>query len=163
MSIMGMNFFTYNFTWFIRYFITYFIVHIIASAIVSSALKFVPFIIILVVFILFDIVLIVQSLFIQLFFTRARIGVVIALLFFMIQYVISFAISNSNNPTQGVNDVASIVPHIGFILAFQTMLYAESVQIKLTFNGVLNNYSIATALGFFVLNIVVWLLLYWYL
>jgi ATP-binding cassette subfamily A (ABC1) protein 3 len=63
-------------------------------------------------------VLIVQSFFIQVFFTRAKIGVVIALLFFIIQYILSFLTSNSDNPTLGVNSAASIIPHVGLILAF---------------------------------------------
>jgi ATP-binding cassette, subfamily A (ABC1), member 3 len=99
MSIMGMSMFTYYFTWFIRYFITYLIVHIPASVFVWHSLIYVPIYIPLITFLLFDIVLIVQSFFIQVFFTRAKIGVVIALLFFLGQFIISFVVSNSDNPT----------------------------------------------------------------
>jgi len=113
---MGMNLFTYNFTWFLRYFFTYLIIHLIGTLIVVGSLSYVPFIITFVVFILFDIVLIIQSWFIQVFFTKARIGVVMALLFFMIQYVISFL--KSDNASQSSNTWISIIPHVGLILAF---------------------------------------------
>ena len=99
MSIMGMSMFTYYFTWFIRYFITFLIVHIPASVFVWHALIYVPIYIPLVTFLLFDVVLIFQSFFIQVFFTRAKIGVIIALLFFLGQFIISFVVSNSDNPT----------------------------------------------------------------
>lgn len=89
----------YYFTWFIRYLVVYLIIHIIGSIIIARALPNVPFIIPFVIFILFDILLIVQSFFIQTFFSRSKIGVVIALLFFLVQYILSFVSSNSDNPT----------------------------------------------------------------
>jgi len=118
MSIMGMKLPIYYVTWFIRYFIVCFIIHLIGSVIIARTLPKVGFIVPFVVFILFDLVLIVQSFFIQTFFTRSRIGVVIALLFFLIQYVISFVSSNSDNPTSEVNTSLSIIPHCAFILSF---------------------------------------------
>lgn len=124
MSIMGMILPVYYVTWFIRYFVTLLVIHIIGSAIISATLPHVKFIVPFIVFILFDIVIIIQSFFIQTFFTRAKLGVVIALLFFLIQYIISFISSNSDNPTLKVNTAISIVPHIAFILSFETMFYA---------------------------------------
>ena len=99
MSIMGMSMFTYYFTWFVRYYITFIIVHVPASFFVWNSLKNVPIYIPLITFLLFDLVLIIQSFFIQVFFSRAKIGVVIALLFFLGQYIVSFVVSNSDNPT----------------------------------------------------------------
>ena len=163
MSIMGMNIPLYYFTWFIRYFMVFLVIHIIGSAIVAKTLSHVSFIIPFVVFILFDILLIIQSFFIQTFFSRSKIGVVIALLFFLVQYILSFISSNSDNPTLSVNRALSIVPHAAFILAFETIVYAESVKINLTFSEELNNYSIGTAIISFIINILFWLLLTWYL
>lgn len=163
MSIMGMHLPVYYVTWFIRYFVTCLVIHLIGSAIVSATLKQVNFIIPLVIFLLFDIVIIIQSFFIQTFFTRAKLGVVIALLFFLIQYIISFISSNSDNPTLGVNTALSIIPHIALILSFQTMLYAEGVQMKASFTQTMNNYTIGTCIISCVLNIIVYLFLTWYL
>ena len=118
MSIMGMNLPVYYVTWFIRYFITCFIIHLIGSIIVARTLPHVGFIVPFIVFLLFDIVIIIQSFFIQTFFTRSKIGVVIALLFFLVQFIISFVSTNSDNPSLGVNTAVSIIPHCALILSF---------------------------------------------
>ena len=133
MSIMGMSTFTYYFTWFIRYFAVFFVIHLIGSALMVVAFPRVNFAVFFFIFILFDLVLIFQAFFIQIFFTRAKIGIVIGLLFFVLQYVISFAISTSDNPTLRVNQAASIIPHIAFILSLRTTVYADSVRATLDF------------------------------
>ena len=163
MNIMGMQLPVYYVTWFIRYFVTCVIIHLIGSAIIAGVLPKVGFIIPFVIFILFDIVLIIQSFFIQTFFTRAKLGVVIALLFFLIQYIISFISSNSDNPTLSVNSGLSVIPHIAFILSFETMLYAESVKMNASFTETLNNYTIGTCIISCILNAIVYLFLTWYL
>ena len=163
MSIMGMKMSNYYFSWFIRYFAVYLVLHLISAAIVSGQLKNVPFYIPFIVFILFDVVLIIQNFFIQVFLTRAKIGVVISLLFFIVQYILSFISTNSDNPTLGVNVGISIIPHAAFIIAFQTMLYAESNQLTASFGTTMNNYVISVALASFILNIIFYLLLTWYL
>lgn len=135
----------------------------ICAAIIVNQFTNVPFYIPFIVFILFDIVLIVQNFFIQVFLSRAKIGVVISLLFFIIQYVLSFISTNSDNPTIGVNAGISIIPHAAFIIAFQTMLYAQSSQITPTFGLEINNYVIGYAIASFIFNIVFYLILTWYL
>lgn len=95
MSIMGMKLWLYYLTWFLRYFIVYLVIHLIGSAILVAAMPNVPYGMILLVFILFDIVLIFQSFFIQIFFTRAKLGVVVALLFFILQYVINYVVATT--------------------------------------------------------------------
>lgn len=115
---MGMNLPVYYVTWFIRYFVTLLVIHLIGSIIVARTLPNVGFIVPFIIFLLFDIVLIVQSFFVQTFFTKSKLGVVIALLFFLIQYIISFISSNSDNPTLGVNTGLSVIPHVAFILSF---------------------------------------------
>lgn len=163
MNIMGMNLPVYYVTWFIRYFITCLVIHLIGSAIIAATLPHVGFIIPFICLILFDIVIIVQSFFIQTFFSRAKLGVVIALLFFLIQYIISFISSNSDNPTLKVNTALSIIPHIALILSFETMLYSESVKINASFTETLSNYTIGICIISCVLNIIFYLALTWYL
>jgi hypothetical protein len=62
--------------------------------------------------------------FIPVFLSRVKVGVVISLLFFIIQYILSFIATNSHNPTIEVNAGISIIPQAALILAFRTMLYA---------------------------------------
>ena len=161
MYIMGMKGKNYYFSWFMRYFIVLVCIHLICSVIIARVLSNVPFYIPFIVFILFDVVMIIQSFFIQVFLSRAKIGVVIALLFFLIQYIISFL--SSDTSTTAVNSGISIVPHAAFTLAFKTMIFAESYQITPTFGDNINNYAIGTALASFILNAIFYLILTWYL
>lgn len=163
MSIMGMHTRNYYFSWFMRYFIVMVIIHFFCSLILVSQLTNVPFYMPFILFVLFDIVLISQSFFVQVFLSRSKIGVVIALLFFMVQYILSFLSSNSDNPTLSVNGSLSIVPHCALIIAFQTLLYADSNQVTPTFSAELNYYVIGYALASFILNALFYLLLTWYL
>ena len=114
-------------------------------------------------YILFDIVLIIQNFFIQVFLTRAKIGVVISLLFFVIQFILSFIATNSNNPSIGLYSAISVVPHVAFVLSFQTILYTYAYQITPSLSGTYNNYVIAYALISFAVNAVVYLILFIYL
>jgi len=118
MSIMGMHLSMYYFTWFIRYFGTCIVIHGIGTFLVVWMLPKVNFIVPLTVFLSFDMLIIIQSFFIQTFFTRAKIGVVIALLFFLTQFVVSFVSSNSDNPSSRINMLLSIIPHCGYLLSF---------------------------------------------
>jgi len=99
MKIMGMSMGKYYLTWFIRYFVIYIIVHGIISGVFSYIMKYIPFYVFFILFILFDIVLILQSFFIQVFLSRAKLGVVISLLLFAIQFILSVISTNSKNPT----------------------------------------------------------------
>ena len=162
MSIMGMKTWIYYFTWFLRYFIEYAIVHLICAAIFSASFKSVPYYIPLVVFLLFDILLIVQNFFIQMFVTRSKIGIVFALLFFIAQYVIYYTVANNPDATVSIYRAVSIVPHIAFILAFKEMLYAESLRNVLTFTELVNKYTIVTCIVSLILNIIFWGLLAMY-
>ena len=155
--------FKYYFSWFMRYFIVMFIIHFLCSIIFVGVLPVVPFYIPFITFIFFDILLIIQNFFIQVFLTRSKIGVVISLLFFLVQFILSFIATNSDNPTIGVNTAISVVPHAAFVLAFRTMLFAQSVGTTPTFSGTLNNYTIGTAILSFFINIIVYLILTWYL
>lgn len=121
---MGMKIRNYYFSWFVRYYAVYVALHLICACIIQASLKSIPFYIPFIIFILFDLVLVMQNFFIQVFLTRAKIGVVISLLFFVLQYVLSFISTNSDNPTLSVNSVLSVIPHVAFVLAFQTMIYA---------------------------------------
>jgi hypothetical protein len=108
-------------------------------------------------------VLIVQSFFIQIFVTRAKIGMLLALVLFVFQYAINYAVSSNSNVTQGINTGASIIPHVAYVLAFRSMLYGTSFQMKVTLTALLNNYTIVTAWLSFIFNIIFWSLISWYL
>jgi ATP-binding cassette subfamily A (ABC1) protein 3 len=160
MYIMGMKGFNYYFSWFCRYFFVFLVVHLISSSLIAIWLKNIPFYVIFLPLILFDILIIIQNFFIQVFLSRAKIGVIVALLFYLLQFIISFIASNSK--TLNVNAALSIVPHAALVLAFKTILYAESYQASINFTSVLNNYVIGYALISLVVNILVYTFLTWY-
>ena len=163
MSIMGMQLKIYYITWFIRYFVIYLIVHAIGSSILISALSHVPYHIPFIIFILFDILLIIQSFFIQIFFTRSKIGIIFALVFFVVQYSMNYIIVNIKEPSLAIHQLISIVPHSAFILAFKEMAYAQSNSISLNFTMEANSYTLITAVISIVCNIVFWTILLIYL
>ena len=160
---MGMRGINYYFSWFIRYFVVYLVIHLLCSVILARRFEYIPFHVMLLVFILFDITIIIQNFFIQVFLTRAKIGVVISLLFFLVQFIISFIPVNSDNPSLSVNRAVSLIPHVGIILAFRTMIYCQSFQIDANFSDVFNDYVIGYAFMGFFINIILYLFLTWYL
>lgn len=99
MSITGMKLYIYYGTWFIRYFIIFAIIHAANSAILCYAFPNLPYYIPITLYLLFDTVLILQSFFIQIFVTRAKIGIIFALVFFVVQYAINYTISNNTDVT----------------------------------------------------------------
>jgi hypothetical protein len=137
MKIMGMTGINYYLTWFLRYFAIYVVIHCISSYILYRTFTVVSYPIILLTFVLFDIVLVVQAFFIQVFFTRAKIGIVIGLLFFCLQFIVNFLVRNSDNPTYDQAVYGSISPHSAFISALREMLYCSSLYIPLGFNEVI--------------------------
>lgn len=163
MRIMGMRMRYYYLTWFMRYFIIYAIIHGVASGILAYQLKYVPFYVPYILFLLFDSVIITQNFFVQVFVSRAKLGVVITLLFFVLQYVVSLLITNSSSQTEGFNTIMSIVPHVAYILSFTNILYFQSKQVTASFMTSINNYTLRTALFSFAGNILVYLILLWYL
>lgn len=162
MKIMGMKMRDYYFSWFIRYFVIYVIVHAAVSAMIAYQLSNVPIYVPFIIFILFDITIIIQNFFVQVFVSRARLGIIMALLFFVGQFVVSYVIINDPNPTQWSKLILSIIPHVAYIFSFQNLLYFQSNQITATFTATQNSYTLTTALISFGGNIIMYLLFLWY-
>lgn len=158
-----MKMYIYYFTWFIRYFIIYLLIHLFNSFIFSYAFPRVPYYYPLIIYLLFDAVLIIQSFFIQIFVTRSKIGIIFALLFFTLQFAFNYAVKNNSDTGETVLKAIAIVPHIAYILAFKTMIYAESVRVPVTMTALLNKYTIITSVISLLGNIVFWIVLTWYL
>lgn len=99
MKIMGMTGWSYYLTWLMRYLIVYVVIHAISAFILFKAFKVIAYEVVLITFLLFDLVLVVQAFFVQIFFTKAKIGIIVGLLFFCVQFVVNFVVRNSDNPT----------------------------------------------------------------
>lgn len=93
MIIMGMKLRYYNITWFLRYFFVYFVIHLIISGLTVVALPSIPYYVPLVILFLFDILLVVQGFFTQIFFERGVYGIIFACLIFAIESSLSLVLS----------------------------------------------------------------------
>jgi hypothetical protein len=133
MYIIGMTGFNYYFTWFVRTFVVYEVVFLISSIVLSQLIPHFTFYVPFLVWTFFGIVLILQSFFVQVFLTRAKIGLIFAFFFFIIQYVLSFIVANDNSPSLSVNLGISFVPHVAVILSFKTLIYCQSYDISANF------------------------------
>ena len=123
MYLMGMNGFSYYFSWFLRYFIVYLVIFIIEAIILSSVLKYIPFYVVLIVNIPYGLALIAQLYFIQVFTTRAKVGVLFAVVAYIFQYGFSLIATNPANSSLFINALVSIAPHSAIVLAYRTLVY----------------------------------------
>lgn len=124
---MGLGY--YYGAWFIRFFLTFGVVHGVCTFIICYCFPRIPWYIPLILYLLFDIVLLIQSFLIQIFVTRSKIGIILALVFFILQYSANYAISNNKNANEQIYNLLSIIPHVAYVLAFKNIIYADSYRI----------------------------------
>ena len=133
MSIMGMRVDYYFVTWFIRSWSVLLAIHLVASGLLMIVLTQSSYGMVLLVFVLFDVVLVLQAQFIQMFFASRQTGIISSAFFFVIQYLLAMSITFESNATYTANLVISIVPHAAIMLFFRTLLYSESVNATIGF------------------------------
>ena len=163
MYIMGMSGFSYYFSWFVRYFAVYLTLFIIVSTVLSSVFTYMPFHVLLVVGLSFGLCLMGQLFFIQVFTTRAKIGILISVVIYAFQYIFSLIATYSDYPTLIVNALVSLSPHSAYILAFRTLLYCQSYKITASFTEEVNNYIIGYEVLTCLVNAAFFFILTWYL
>jgi len=97
MKIMGMS----NSSFYLSWLISYALIYLMSSIIITLILKATifsrsSFILILICHTLFCWSLLAQSLFIQVFFTSAKLGNIVAMVFFLIMYMTSFLLNSGD-------------------------------------------------------------------
>ena len=100
MIIMGMKIQYYYITWFIRYFLAYFVIHVVGTGWIVGTLPSIPYQIPFLIFILFDIVLVLQAAIVQFPFKRTIYGVISACLVFALQSSIIGIIAEPDAPSE---------------------------------------------------------------
>ena len=133
MYIMGMTGLSYNFSWFVRYLAIYFTLFLVVGIVLSTTLTYMSFHMIFLLGISFGLCLMSQAFFVQVFTTRAKIGILMGVVFYAVQYVFSLLVTYSDNPSIFVNALVSILPHSAYIIAYRTLIYCESFNIQATF------------------------------
>lgn len=162
---MGMTNTSFYLSWFITYFcVLLFIVIMVSIIMVKYVLSSVTFEIFFFIYLMFAITLIFQAIFISVFFTRAKPGIVFAIVFFLLQYL--FRSFMGNGPTATALKLVSLSPHTAFTLAINTMLSFQFNLQKITFSNydtVIGNYSVKTAYDYMAVNMFFWMFLSLYL
>jgi ATP-binding cassette subfamily A (ABC1) protein 3 len=164
--MMGMTSFNYYFSWFIHYFTLYLIINIAHTIILSNTFRQVDISLIFVNFLLFDLVLIFQSFLVQTLCTRAKIGIMFGLLFYAVQFLISFYYKSNTEKTYEMAFIVSLSPHGACILGLKEMVYAQSVEKSLDWSNlgdVVNYTTLNMVFGSLIVNLLVWAVLFLYL
>ena len=140
MKMMGMNNTAFYASWLITYGIISFISVLLTTLLFKLFFKNSNFLILFLWEWLFVLCLLAQALFISVFFTRPRSGIMAGLLFFFIQYYVNQMVSASSDVTIAVKTAASIAPHAA-------MSFASGVFIE--FEVFLEYFSKGFSLGFY--------------
>ena len=162
MKVMGMSSFLYYATWGFRYFVIYLIAHLATTLIFYFTFQYVSFSLIFVTYLLFDLVLIVQSLFVQTFFIDSVLGTLTALTLFFIQYIGSFVIKSIEVPQEMQLLTASICPYTALVMIMEEIFYSNFSRKTVTwsmFNHRVYNYRVSIGIASLLINILVWGLL----
>lgn len=120
------------------------------------------FSLIFVTYLLFDLVLIVQSLFVQTFFIDSVLGTLTALTLFFIQYIGSFVIKSIEVPQEMQLLTASICPYTALVMIMEEIFYSNFSRETVTwsmFNHRVYNYRVSIGIASLLINILVWGLL----
>ncbi|EAR86885.2 ABC transporter family protein (macronuclear) [Tetrahymena thermophila SB210] len=167
MKVMGMSDTSFYLAWIIHYLIIYALCSLFAVIILKTAIfKESDFSVLFVWHFLFGITLIFQSLFITTFFTRAKIGNIIGMVFFLLQYMVIFVIRQQDDVTKSMKNGVSILSHTGTTLACDVYLLIESQQKGITWSNLdfqIENYSVLTNFYMNIINIIIFFVLSIYL
>ncbi|EAR81921.2 ABC transporter family protein (macronuclear) [Tetrahymena thermophila SB210] len=163
MKVMGMSNSSFYASWIIYYFIIYFL----CSILVSSALKGSIYVssdwsVIFVWHLIFGISLIFQSIFITTFFTKAQVGNIFAMVFFLFQYMAIIILSNYDNPSKNDKIGVSFLPQAGTSLACDVFLISESSKKGIQWSNLteeIDNYSVFINIYMNLINIFIFIIL----
>ncbi|KAL4488927.1 hypothetical protein ABPG72_005714 [Tetrahymena utriculariae] len=163
MKVMGMSDVSFYVSWVLYYFIIYVLISLlVASVLRGSIFKHTDWSVLFVWHLLFGISLIFQSLFITTFFTKARVGNIVAMVFFLFQYMVVFIVQGNTDPSQQTKVSTSILSHTGTTFACDVYLLIEAQQKGITWSNLgqtIDNYSISINMGMNILNIFIFIIL----
>lgn len=151
--------------WLIHYFFMYFIVSLCHSAIVCLTLSQVSFTLTLTSFLLLDLVLIVQSFFVHSVCSRTKIGLMVGLTLYAIQFLVSFVYKSNTVKTFGMAQLVSVSPIGACILILKEMVFAQSVGHQVNWANLMEIVNFTCTfnnLASLVANIIFWLIVFLY-
>lgn len=156
MKMMGMNDSSFYLSWIITYVIIFTVISIIEAILLrASIMKKSNGFIVWVWIWLFLMCLLFQALFVSVFFTRTKSGLIAGFLFFFLLYIIN-AIVGTNEVPDSTKVWASLSSHAAMAFSADSFLVAEARQGGITPETArikINGYAVSTSIGFFILNI----------
>ena len=168
MKMMGLNNTQFYLSWIITYLIIYTLISVLGvSLLINQVFPHSSWIYLFLIYWLFCICLLFQSMFISVFFTKSLFGIIVSILFYLLMFLVIVIVqSNQNSLTDQFMWLASMSPQASISFAFDTILAIESQSRGLnsdTFTYMNNHYSVEMCLVMLMVNIVFYLLLFIYL
>ena len=166
MSMMGLSSFAYWSSWITYYTLVYLVIAIFATVIIGLIIfSYSNFFLIFVFFFFFGLSCMAFSVFISVFFSRAKTALTLGIMIFIITFFVSFAV---DDPSSSGSDkrVASIIPSVAFILGLKVIIELEIGKVGIIFDTAgtdIDNYTFNTSLVFLICDTIVLFILAYYL
>ncbi|KAL4429303.1 hypothetical protein ABPG74_002289 [Tetrahymena malaccensis] len=166
MKMMGMDNFQFYQSWIVTYTIKNIFISILIAGLLNGCIfKDGSFLFLFSFYNLFCQVLIFQGLFISTFFSRARVGLLAAMVFFLGQFI-AFMSIDIKSASKDTLTMLSLIPHAGVSLSVSHFLYFQSNGQSIDFsilNQSFNGYKQYFTFVSLQINLVVFSLLFFYL
>lgn len=136
MKVMGMTNTSYYGSWILHEFLVFLVCSIFTAGMVKATLPRIDYFVPLILYVLYGLVLISQSLFIQVFFTRAKMVILFATFLFGFQYILTFLFKNSQEQSLSLSTGVSVSPVSGVSLALLAMVQYHSTGRTVNFGNI---------------------------
>ncbi|KAL4454192.1 hypothetical protein ABPG74_012149 [Tetrahymena malaccensis] len=167
MMMMGLGKAPFYLSWIITYLVYYFFISILVTIIFKFlVLTYTNFFVFFFFYYLYCISLLAQSLFITVFFTNQRPGILTATVFFLLQFIFVMFVMSKYNPTSSEYQTSSIFPQSAVGLAARIFLIYEGLQQNLGFgdvNKLVDYQKLIYSFNSCIINTIIYLVLFLYL
>ena len=165
MVMMGMSESAFYTSWLLTYFILFLVLSLINSALLKIYIfTFSDYFVIFLIQLLYTLSLMFHGLLITVFFSRSKTAVVAGVFLLFIEYLI-VQVVQKESVAYGAKTAASLSPVIAMSLASDLLLEFEATETGVTLANLdtrFNNYDVGTALGFFGVSTLMFLVLFLY-
>lgn len=166
MRTMGMTNTSYYGSWILHEFLIFLVASLFTAGMVKATLPRLSFWVMLTLCLLYSLMLISQSLLVQVFFTRAKIAILFATFLLIFQYALSFVFKNSKQQTELLSTSVAVFPISAMALGLFGILQHHSAGGSIDFHSISEltaNVRLSTMFISLSINITIWFLLFLYL
>ncbi|KAL4454193.1 hypothetical protein ABPG74_012150 [Tetrahymena malaccensis] len=167
MMMMGLGKSPFYLSWVITYLVYYFFLSLLVTIILKFlVVTYTDFFVFFFYYYLYCIALLTQSLFITVFFTRQRPGILTATVYFLLQFIFTMFMMNKINPTSSDYQTVSIFPQSAVGIAARVFLIYEGMQKNFGFSDVnraIDQQKLIYSFNSCIINSIIYLVLFLYL